>query len=205
MTRRVGVAVALITLAGLGLRLLGLDSKGYWQDEALTVSLVRMDLGGMLDGITEVTYNPPLHYLFAWPWVRLFGDGEVGLRSLSVLAGAATVPVAFLAARELISERAGLFAAALVAVNPLRGRSPGAPRPHARALGPGLDPGHRQPLLRSLPVRGRGRLAAGTARSPQGGDPLESPPPPPRSGFELVEQRRESYFLLFRYRSSRPL
>jgi 4-amino-4-deoxy-L-arabinose transferase-like glycosyltransferase len=42
----------------------------------------------------------------------------VGLRSLSALVGVATVPAAYLAARELVSGRAGLVAAALVAFNP---------------------------------------------------------------------------------------
>ena len=52
-------------------------------------------------------------------WARVFGYGEAGLRSLSALAGVATVPVAYAAARKLISTRAGLIAAALTACNPL--------------------------------------------------------------------------------------
>jgi uncharacterized membrane protein len=54
----------------------------------------------------------------AWVWARIFGFGEAGLRSLSALAGVATVPVAYGAARKLISERAGVIAAALTACNP---------------------------------------------------------------------------------------
>jgi 4-amino-4-deoxy-L-arabinose transferase-like glycosyltransferase len=65
----------------------------------------------------------------AWLWEKVFGHGEAGLRSLSALIGTATVPVAWAAARELLaseraarewfdSPRAGLVAAALVAVNP---------------------------------------------------------------------------------------
>src|SRR5690606_29296999 len=43
----------------------------------------------------------------------------VGLRSLSALAGVATVPIACLLGTELRDRRAGLLAAALVAVNPM--------------------------------------------------------------------------------------
>ena len=57
--------------------------------------------------------------MLAWGWAKAFGTGEVGLRSLSALFGAATVPVAYLIGRELASRRAGLIAAALVAVNPM--------------------------------------------------------------------------------------
>ena len=46
-------------------------------------------------------------------------DRPLGLRSLSALAGVATIPVAFLLGRELRGRRAGLIAAALVAVNPM--------------------------------------------------------------------------------------
>src|SRR6185295_17039198 len=45
--------------------------------------------------------------------------GEFGLRSVSAMAGVATVPVAYLLGAELSSRRAGIVAAALVAVNPM--------------------------------------------------------------------------------------
>src|SRR6202034_1392504 len=47
-----------------------------------------------------------------------FGTGEVGLRSLSALAGTAAVLVAYLCGRELVSQRAGLLAAAFAALSP---------------------------------------------------------------------------------------
>ena len=50
---------------------------------------------------------------------RRSARGEVGLRSLTALFGAATVPVAYLIGRELASNRAGLITAALVAVSPM--------------------------------------------------------------------------------------
>lgn len=117
--RKDWIAVGGITLLALAVRLLGLDAKGFWEDEAATVLLLKKNLGGMLAGVADQERAPYLYYLLAWPWTRLFGDGEVGLRSLSVLFGTATVPVAYLAARELISRRAGIVVAALIAVNPI--------------------------------------------------------------------------------------
>jgi hypothetical protein len=52
-------------------------------------------------------------------WARVFGYGEAGLRSLSALAGVLTIPLAYEAARKLLSVRAGLITAALTACNPL--------------------------------------------------------------------------------------
>jgi hypothetical protein len=64
--------------------------------------------------------TPPLYYALAWLWSRVFGSGEVGLRSLSALAGTASIAVVYLGARALpLPRRPGLIAAAIVAVNPV--------------------------------------------------------------------------------------
>jgi mannosyltransferase len=75
--------------------------------------------GDMLHAVRESESNPPLYYVLAWAWAKAFGTGEVGLRSLSALFGAATVPVGYLIGRQLASRRAGLVLAALIAVNPM--------------------------------------------------------------------------------------
>jgi hypothetical protein len=52
-------------------------------------------------------------------WMRVFGDSEAGIRSLSALFGTATILVAYVIGRRLAAERVGLVLAALVAFNPL--------------------------------------------------------------------------------------
>jgi len=116
---RSGVAIAAVTALAAALRIAGLDAKGFWEDEATSIALLRMDFFEMLSALPESERTPPLYYLLAWPWTQLFGHGEVGIRSLSVLIGTATVPVSYLAARELVSRRAGTVVAVLVAVNPI--------------------------------------------------------------------------------------
>ena len=74
--------------------------------------------GGMLSGVVDTESTPHLYYVLAWLWAKVFGSGEVGLRSLSALLGTAAIPVAHRAAAELISERVGLVTAAIVATNP---------------------------------------------------------------------------------------
>lgn len=109
---------ALVAVAAL-LRFPTLDAKSFWVDEAVTVKLVRQDFGDMLSSIPHSESTPPVYYVLAWVWAQVFGVGESGLRSLSALLGTALVPVAYLAGRELASRRAGLAAAALVAVSPM--------------------------------------------------------------------------------------
>ena len=101
-----------------GLRFATLDRQSFWLDELVTVSLLRLDFDDLLRTIPESEATPYLYYVLAWPWTRLFGFDEVGLRSLSALAGAAIVPVAYGAGAVLVSRRTGLVAAALVSVHP---------------------------------------------------------------------------------------
>ena len=87
-------------------------------DEALTAYETHSSFGGMLGTVAHVETTPPLYFVLIWAWAHVFGSGEVGLRSLSTLAGIALVPIAFVSARELFSRWAGVLAAAFVAVNP---------------------------------------------------------------------------------------
>ena len=103
---------------GAVLRFATLDAQSYWLDELVTVSLLDRGFGDMLDGIRETEATPYLYYVLAWPWTHAFGLGEVGLRSLSALAGTIAVPVSYAAAAALCSRRVGLVVAALVAVHP---------------------------------------------------------------------------------------
>jgi hypothetical protein len=108
-----------LIVAGALLRFATLDLQSFWVDEGATVHLLRGDLGGLLDGIPVTEKTPPLYYLLAWLWTRPFGTGEVGVRSLSALVGTLTLPVVFALGRTLVSQRAGLIATAIAAVNPL--------------------------------------------------------------------------------------
>jgi mannosyltransferase len=108
-----------LTALGAVLRFAGIGHQGFWFDEGNTALLVHLSPGKMLGLIPQSESTPPLYFVVAWVWARLVGYGEAGLRSLSALAGVATIPVVYGAAAKLISRRAGLIAAAITACNPL--------------------------------------------------------------------------------------
>jgi hypothetical protein len=113
-------ALAGLTALGIAVRFASLGIQSYHHDEVITAA--RVVPGGfehMLRQVKASESNPPLYYVLAWGWAKAFGTGEIGLRSLSAVFGAATIPVAYLIGRELVSNRTGLIAAALVAVNPM--------------------------------------------------------------------------------------
>jgi hypothetical protein len=112
--------VAALTALGGIVRFATLDAKSFWQDEATTAILMRADLWDLVaTRVKESEATPPLFYALEWGVAQAFGTGEVSLRLLPALFGAAAIPFAYLAGKELLSERAGVAAAALVAVNPL--------------------------------------------------------------------------------------
>jgi len=112
--------VAGLTVLAAGLRFVTLGWQAYHHDEIVTASRVlRADFWHAMEAVGFSESAPPLYYALAWAWTQLTGSGEFGLRSLSAVAGVATVPVAYLLGRQLRDRRAGVAAAALVAVNPM--------------------------------------------------------------------------------------
>jgi mannosyltransferase len=112
--------VAGLTLLAAALRFATLGAQAYHHDEIVTASRVlRGSFWHAMDAVGFSESAPPLYYALAWLWTQVTGSGEVGLRSLSALAGVATVPVAFLLGSQLRGTRTGIVAAALVAVNPM--------------------------------------------------------------------------------------
>lgn len=118
-TKRTSLIVAGLAVLGAVLRFTRIGHQSFWYDESFTVLLVRHSPSQMLGLLPRTELTPPLYYLLAWPWARVFGYGEAGLRSLSALAGVATIPAVYAAGAKLISRRAGLLAAAIAACNPL--------------------------------------------------------------------------------------
>jgi mannosyltransferase len=114
-------ALAGIVLLGAILRFATIDLQSYRYDEAVTVGRVlHPSLFDTLSAVPRSESTPPLYYLVAWFWSRPFGTGEAWMRSLSALAGTASILVVYLGAVALpLPRRAGLIAAAMVAVSPV--------------------------------------------------------------------------------------
>lgn len=125
LTRRDLLLLGGITALAAVIRFATLDLQGFHHDEAVTAGRVLdSNFFEMLGHVESSERSPPLYYLLAWPWSKLLGLGEVGVRSLSALIGTLMVPAAFHAARELVGRhepsapRVGLILAAFVALNP---------------------------------------------------------------------------------------
>jgi mannosyltransferase len=112
--------VAGLTVVAAVLRFATLGLQSYHHDEIVTASRILRDgFWHAMDAVGFSESAPPLYYALSWLWTQVTGTGEAGLRSVSALAGVATVPVAYLLGAQLSGRRAGIVAAALVAVNPM--------------------------------------------------------------------------------------
>lgn len=116
---RVVLALTIIVALAAALRLATVDLQSFWIDEAATIRVIDGGLADVFSGVARYESTPPLYYLLAWPWAKVFGFGETGLRSLSALLGAGTVLVVSLTGWAIAGRRAGLYAGILAAANPL--------------------------------------------------------------------------------------
>ena len=108
----------MLTVVALSLRLLRLDFQPLWWDEGYSAWFATHPLGAIA-ALTAQDIHPPLYYVLLHGWIGLLGAGPVALRLFSVVAGVLAIPAIYLAGRRMFSPRAALFAASLLAINPL--------------------------------------------------------------------------------------
>jgi len=112
--------VAGLTALAAAVRFPTLGLQSYHHDEIVTATrILPAGFWHAMDAVGFSESAPPLYYALAWLWTQVTGTGEYGLRSISALAGVATVPVAYGIGDALRGRRTGIAAAALVAVNPM--------------------------------------------------------------------------------------
>jgi len=87
-----------------------------WSDEANTVGIASHPLGA-IPGILRAGGGAPLYYVLLHLWIQVFGTSEAAVHALSLVLGAASIPVAMWAGWSLFGRRAGYMAAALVSFN----------------------------------------------------------------------------------------
>jgi 4-amino-4-deoxy-L-arabinose transferase-like glycosyltransferase len=114
---RDGAALLALSLLALLLRLTDI-SRSLFTDEAFSLALAQRGFFHMLS-LFAYEANGTLYSLVLWPLTRVIGTGEVAVRLPALVAGVASVPAMWWAARLLAGRRAAWVAAALLAINPM--------------------------------------------------------------------------------------
>ncbi len=92
-------------------------TQSLWRDEAFSALLSIKSLGEIVS-ITAKDFSPPLYYFFLHFWIKIFGFGEVALRSFSLLFLALTAGGVYFLAKKLFSKKVGYLAFLLTLLNP---------------------------------------------------------------------------------------
>lgn len=120
----------LLILGAFAWRITGLTYQSLWRDEVDAIYFALRDLPDTLAMFGAMAQNGALYFLGLRGWFHLVGASEFALRYISVLAGAATIPLTWQVARRLLGTAAAprmaftsqtltpLLAALLLAVNP---------------------------------------------------------------------------------------
>jgi mannosyltransferase len=113
----VGPLLVVIAVVALALRSIAAQ-QSLFGDELFTYFITSShSLSGVVDRYELTENTPPVFYVLGWLSGKL-GDPTVLIRLPSVLSGAAAVPILYLLGTRLKGPRAGLIAAALIAVLP---------------------------------------------------------------------------------------
>lgn len=122
--KRTGLMVLALLLA-FGLRMVRLQTRPLWYDEAFAVLYASLSPGRIIYGtVTPVAgagaadVHPVLYYFLLHGWMRLAGRSPLAARFLSVLLGMLTVALLWRLAAWCFDRRTGLAAGLLAAVNP---------------------------------------------------------------------------------------
>ena len=109
--------VFILILIGGFLRVLYLGNKGMWLDETFSVWLANQSVAEILQWIVRIDQHPPLYYLLLHYWIAHNGDTPYYARLLSVLFGAATIPVIYLIGKRMSGTLVGLVAAVFLTLS----------------------------------------------------------------------------------------
>ena len=106
--------IALFAVAA-GFRWSAAASSHLWFDEIYTLWIARLPVPELLHKVAG-DIHPPLHYLLVSLWRRIGGEGDLWIRSLSVVTGLVTVLMLVPMGRQLFNRWAGWIGASLLAL-----------------------------------------------------------------------------------------
>ncbi len=124
MAKRCGLLLLILLLA-FGLRMVRIESRALWYDEAFAILYAslgheRMICGTVtpVEGAGAADVHPLLYYFSLHAWMGMAGQSPFAARFFSVILGMITVALLWRLAAWCFGRRMGLMVGLLVAVNP---------------------------------------------------------------------------------------
>jgi mannosyltransferase len=98
--------------------LFNITNAAIWFDEAFSSYLIQFSFKDIFF-YTATDVHPPLYYWALKAWTLLFGTGEFGLRSMSMLFAIATIVMTFILTRRLFGRKVALISLLFLTLSPL--------------------------------------------------------------------------------------
>lgn len=95
-------------------------TQSFWRDEAFSYFMAKKNIIEIIF-LTAKDFNPPLYYLILHFWMRVFGNSEIALRSLSIVFFWGTIYIAFSFLNDVfkMKQKKAFFYLILFIINPL--------------------------------------------------------------------------------------
>src|ERR1700733_8957431 len=106
-----------LTLMALMLNLFRIDSTSIVLDEATSVKFARLDFIPLIPVVAGGDPNMSLYYVLLNLWVRIVGESETAVRSLSAIFGALAVCTIYVLGARLYGRTTGIVAGLMLAFN----------------------------------------------------------------------------------------
>ncbi|MBI1969280.1 glycosyltransferase family 39 protein [Candidatus Woesearchaeota archaeon] len=110
-----GKYVLALMLLGLVLRLITINSRSIWFDEAASLFIAKLPFFQIFPGLASMDFLPPLYYLLLHVWM-LVSDSQIFLELFSVLFSLLSIIAIYKLGSLLYNRRVGHIAAFLMAV-----------------------------------------------------------------------------------------
>ena len=89
-----------------------------WFDESFSAYIIRFNFFDIAK-YTASDVHPPLYYWILKIWAAVFGNTELGIRSLSLLFGCLAIVTAFILVNRLFGKRAARFSLLFLVLSPM--------------------------------------------------------------------------------------
>jgi uncharacterized membrane protein len=107
------VIFAAIVLINIFFKSYKLGENSLWFDEAFSANIAQRTAADNIRVSLYEDFNPPLYGVVLSYWVKIFGDSEVGLRSLSVFASSLAAGILFLLCLNFFNWQTSVFASVM--------------------------------------------------------------------------------------------
>ncbi|MDP9170321.1 MAG: glycosyltransferase family 39 protein [Acidobacteriota bacterium] len=116
MTKKMWAALGALTLLGLCLRVIGLNTGLWWDEIFFLIVSVRHPLTQIVT-VFPGDNQHPLYSVLAWMSVNAFGEEAWSLRLPAMIFGVASIPMLYLLGASVATRAEALLAAAFLAVS----------------------------------------------------------------------------------------